>query len=70
MSSIDSYYKGKPREIERGCDDRGNYVIYKQGHEEPCSCHPETCCHSDGKIWVIEKYKIYDDERTKTNKDE
>ena len=27
--------------------------------EVPCSCHPETCCHLDGKKTITYKERIY-----------
>lgn len=41
-------------------DEKGNYKEKLVVKEVPCGCHPETCCHPDGK-WTkvfIEKHYI------------
>jgi hypothetical protein len=45
-------------EIRLFRDCLSSYSSYTIGNikyqEVPCSCHPETCCHMDGKV-VIQK---------------
>jgi len=59
MSRMDSYRQEKPKEIEKGQDEKGEYTLYERRYEAPCRCHPETCCHFDEKEWRTEMYKIY-----------
>lgn len=40
-------------------DEKGKYKIKTIDEEKPCSCHPETCCHFDGKIWRSREEKVY-----------
>lgn len=58
MGSIDSgesyIVKGK-----EGKDKNGSYVEYTNNYQAPCSCHPETCCHFDSRIWKSETYRKY-----------
>jgi len=57
--SLDSYeyhsYIGKTTYTDK----YGTYKIKKIIQEKPCSCHPETCSHFDGKISVSSSEKIY-----------
>lgn len=44
-------------------DEKGKYKENRIMREVPCSCHPETCNHFDGKklIWYTEKIYIDND---------
>ena len=60
MDCMDSY-ECTLIEINKGQDEKGEYKLMKLIREIPCSCHPETCCHFDGKIKTSSKYKQYND---------
>lgn len=57
--SLDSYgcWSSVSKEILE--DDKGKYQVKKITEEIPCSCHPETCCHFDGKVLRSNKVKVY-----------
>ena len=40
-------------------DEKGEYQIKMITKEIPCDCHPETCCHFDGKKTISYEEKIY-----------
>jgi hypothetical protein len=60
MSAFDSYdsYTAK---LGEGVDEKGKFTKYTHNYEHPCSCHPETCCHFDEKVWRSKEYKAYED---------
>jgi hypothetical protein len=60
MSAIDSY-DSYTTKLEEGVDEKGKFTKYRHNYEHPCSCHPETCCHFDEKVWRSEEYKVYED---------
>lgn len=62
--SLDSYRSWGNIEEEIYEDEGGKYQIFKVFYEHPCNCHPETCCHEDGKVLREREEKIYLD---KTN---
>lgn len=40
-------------------DKKGKYKIEHTTEEVPCSCHPETCSHLDGKKTISYTEKVY-----------
>lgn len=40
-------------------DEEGKYKIKYVSKEVPCNCHPETCCHFDGKVTRKYEEKVY-----------
>lgn len=40
-------------------DEKGKYRTKHIFQEAPCGCHPETCCHFDGRITRHSTQKIY-----------
>ena len=58
MDCLDSY-ESTLIEIGKGKDEKGEYRLMKWIREIPCSCHPETCCHFEGKIITSSNYKQY-----------
>lgn len=40
-------------------ENNGKYKIKITERKVPCGCHPETCCHFDGYVWVDDKEKKY-----------
>lgn len=57
--SIDSYGYWSHTKKEILEDEKGKYQIKKITKEIPCSCHPETCCHFDGKVTRTSEEKVY-----------
>jgi len=57
--SLDSYDYWISLDKEILEDEKGKYQIKKITYEAPCSCHPETCCHFDGKVLKFDEEKIY-----------
>lgn len=56
------YYGDEIKEIKtnkNGKDEKGEYEIVNVVGEEYCNCHPETCCHFDGKRSVNYEKKVY-----------
>lgn len=65
MASIDSL-KWRPQRVkEKGTDEIGGYILYTMDIQKHCGCHPETCCHEGGKIWLEEEWKEYSDGKRK-----
>jgi hypothetical protein len=58
MSSLSSYESYRVK-IGEGENKKGKYIEYERRYEVPCSCHPETCCHFDEKVWTSEKFREY-----------
>ena len=56
---LDSYGYWSNTEEEVLEDEKGKYQIRKITYEHPCSCHPETCCHFDGKTIREREEKVY-----------
>lgn len=56
LDSYDYHSFTKPEILE---DEKGKYQIKQIDEERPCSCHPETCCHFDGKVWRTTTEKVY-----------
>lgn len=40
-------------------DEKGKYQVKNITEEIPCSCHPETCSHFDGKVTRSSTEKVY-----------
>jgi hypothetical protein len=57
--SLDSYHSWSSIEEEIYEDKKGKYRIHKILSEYPCNCHPETCCHENGKVLREREEKIY-----------
>lgn len=60
MAAI-NHFKAYTTKLEKGLDEKGNFQKYRYNYEQPCDCHPETCCHFDEKVWVTKEYKLYED---------
>ena len=56
IDSYDYYSFLKPDILQ---DEKGKYQIKEIHEERPCSCHPETCCHFDEKVWRVTEEKVY-----------
>lgn len=56
IDNYDYYSSIKPEILK---DEKGKYQIKQIDEKRPCSCHPETCCHFDGKVWRTSTEKVY-----------
>ena len=57
--SLSSYGYSSTTEEKVYEDEKGKYQIKHVTKEVPCSCHPETCCHFDGKVTHSYDEKVY-----------
>lgn len=55
MDSMDSYGSGRNSNGKVFSKDGKLYIKVNYWHEEPCKCHPETCCHFNGRVTVSDE---------------
>jgi len=59
MSRIDGLPMEHIKTGEVGVDEVGAYEVVRIVGEEYCNCHPETCCHFDGTVYVDYEKRVY-----------
>jgi hypothetical protein len=59
MDCADGYSSRVIKLDKFGEDENGKYELIEVQYEEPCGCHPETCCHGNGRRWASREYKKY-----------